>query len=126
MSNSIKTDDVIFNFFKQICDEKDDQKCVELGNNWINAMETNLDNMEANLDEADKIKHQSDIRNNRDHLNNLKGKNSAEWREYATQCMVEIMDNKTQIMSNQEKVFIMICVSLIIFTLYYLADKYIF
>jgi len=52
--------------------------------------------MEANLDEADKIKHQSDIRNNRDHLNNLKGKNSTEWREYATQCMVEIMDNKTQ------------------------------
>jgi hypothetical protein len=96
MSNSIKTDDVIFNFFKQICDEKDDKKCVELGNNWINAMEANLDNMEANLDEADKIKHQSDIRNNRDHLNNLKGKNSAEWREYATQCMVEIMDNKTQ------------------------------
>ena len=65
-------------------------------NSWINAMETNLDNMEANLDEADKIKHQSDIRNNRDHLNNLKGKNSTEWREYATQCMVEIMDNKTQ------------------------------
>ena len=96
MSNSIKTDDVIFNFFKQICDEKDDQKCVELGNSWIDAMETNLDNMEANLDEADKIKHQSDIRNNRDHLNNLKGKNSKEWREYATQCMVEIMDNKTQ------------------------------
>src|SRR6056300_639873 len=96
MSNSIKTDDVIFNFFKQICDEKDDQKCVELGNNWINAMENNLDNMESNLDEAYKIKHQSDIRNNRDHLNNLKGKNSSEWREYATQCMVEIMDNKTQ------------------------------
>ena len=35
-------------------------------------METNLDNMEANLNEADKIK------------------------EYATQCMIEIMDNKTQ------------------------------
>jgi Skp family chaperone for outer membrane proteins len=69
---------------------------LSLGNNWINAMETNLDNMEANLDEADKIKHQSDIRNNRDHLNNLKGKNSSEWREYATQCMIEIMDNKTQ------------------------------
>ena len=50
MSNSIKTDDVIFNFFKQICDEKDDVKCVELGNSWINAMETNLTNMEANLD----------------------------------------------------------------------------
>ena len=42
MNNSIKTDDVIFNFFKQICDEKDDQKCIELGNNWIAAMEMNL------------------------------------------------------------------------------------
>ncbi len=31
MNNSTKTDDIIFNFFKQICDEKDDQKCVELG-----------------------------------------------------------------------------------------------
>ena len=37
MTNSVKTDDVIFNFFKQICDEKDDQKCVELGDNWIKA-----------------------------------------------------------------------------------------
>ncbi len=96
MSNSIKTDDVIFNFFKQICDEKNDKKCVELGNNWIKAMESNLDNMEANLDEVDKIKHKQDLKNNRDHLNSLKNKNSSEWREYATQCMVEIMDNKTQ------------------------------
>ena len=64
MSNSVKTDDVIFNFFKQICDEKD------------------------------KIKHKDDIQNNRDHLNSLKGKDSSEWREYATKCMVEIMDNK--------------------------------
>ena len=95
MSNSVKTDDVIFNFFKQICDEKDDQKCVELGNNWIKAMETNLANMEANLEEKDKIKHKDDIQNNRDHLNNLKGKNSTEWREYATKCMIEIMDSKT-------------------------------
>ena len=53
MTSSVKTDDVIFNFFKQICDEKDDQKCVELGKNWINAMETNLSTMEANLDGAD-------------------------------------------------------------------------
>ena len=68
MSNSVKTDDVIFNFFKQICDEKDDQKCVELGNSWIKAMETNLANMEANLDEKDKIKHKEDIQNNRNHL----------------------------------------------------------
>ena len=94
MSNSVKTDDVIFNFFKQICDEKDDQKCVELGNNWIKAMETNLTNMEENLDEKDKIKHKEDIQNFRNHLDSLKGKSSAEWREYATKCMVEIMDNK--------------------------------
>ena len=96
MSNSVKTDDVIFNFFKQICDEKDDQKCVKLGNDWINAMEMNLKNMEANLNENDKIKHKDDIQNNRNHLNSLKGKNSSEWREYATKCMIEIMDNKVQ------------------------------
>ena len=94
MNNSIKTDDVIFNFFKQICDEKNDQKCVDLGNSWIQAMENNLKNMEANLDEKDKIKHKDDIQNNINHLNSLKGKNSTEWREYATKCMVEIMDNK--------------------------------
>ena len=94
MSNSVKTDDVIFNFFKQICDEKDNQKCVELGNSWIKAMETNLASMEENLDEKDKIKHKEDIQNNRNHLNSLKNKDSSEWREYATKCMVEIMDNK--------------------------------
>jgi len=94
MNNSVKTDDIIFNFFKQICDEKDDKKRVELGNSWIRAMETNLVNMEANLDEKDKIKFKENIQNSRDHLNNLKGKNSVEWKEYATKCMVEIMDNK--------------------------------
>ena len=94
MNDSIKTDDVIFNFFKQICDEKDNQKCIELGNNWIKAMETNLTNIESSLDDKDKIKHKEDIQNNRNHLNSLKGKNSSEWREYATKCMVEIMDNK--------------------------------
>jgi|TARA_E500000178_G_scaffold135927_1_gene135858 hypothetical protein len=94
MNKSIKTDDVIFNFFKQICDEKNDEKCVELGNNWITAMESNLLNMEKNLDEKDKIKLKDDIQSNRDHLNNLKGKSSSEWREYATKCMIEIMDNK--------------------------------
>ena len=94
MSNSVKTDDVIFNFFKQICDEKDDQKCVELGNSWIKAMETNLLTMEENLDGKDKIKHKEDIQNNRNHLDSLKGKSSAEWKEYATKCMIEIMDNK--------------------------------
>ena len=95
MNNSVETDDIIFNFFKQICDEKDDKKCVELGNNWIIAMETNLTNLESNLNEKDKIKHKKDIQNNRDHLNGLKGKNSSEWREYATKCMIEIIENKS-------------------------------
>ena len=95
MSNSVKTDDIIFDFFKQICDEKDDKKCVELGNNWIIAMETNLTNLESNLNEKDKIKHKKDIQNNRDHLNGLKGKNSSEWREYATKCMIEIIEKKS-------------------------------
>ena len=94
MNNQIKTDDVIFNFFKQICDEKNDDKCIKLGESWINAMEKNLDTMEINLDKADKLKFSEDIRNNRDHLNSLKNNNASEWREYATKCMVEIMDNK--------------------------------
>ena len=94
MGNSVKTDDVIFNFFKQICDEKDDKKCVELGISWINAMEKNLKNMEVNLPEQDKTRYQEDIKKNRDHLNSLKDKSSSEWREYATKCMIEIMDNK--------------------------------
>ena len=95
MGNEIKADDVIFNFFKQICDEKNDDKCVELGISWINAMEVNLVNMESNLDETDKIKHNQDIKNNKQHLNSLKDKTSSEWREYATQCMIEILDSKT-------------------------------
>ena len=94
MNNSVKTDDIIFNFFKEICDEKDDLKCVELGKSWINAMETNLASMESNLNGADKLKHQNDIQSNRDHLNSLKNKSSQEWRDYATQCMVEILNNK--------------------------------
>ena len=96
MNTSIKNDDVIFNFFKQICDEKDDQKCLELGSNWLTAMETNLANMEKNLDGADKLKHKDDIQSNRNHLNSLKNKSSSEWREYATQCMVEILDSKSE------------------------------
>ena len=94
MTNEIKSDDVIFNFFKQMCDEKDDLKCVELGNSWIESMKTNLTRMEINLKEVDKIKYKEDIQKNRKHLNSLKDKTSAEWREYATQCMVEIMENK--------------------------------
>tara|TARA_B100001093_G_scaffold407343_1_gene395969 strand:+ start:205 stop:498 length:294 start_codon:yes stop_codon:yes gene_type:complete len=96
MNTSIKTDDIIFNFFKQICDEKDNEKCLELGKSWIKAMETNLSEIEKNLNGADKLKHQNDIKGNRDHLNGLKTKNSSEWREYATQCMIEIMNNKNQ------------------------------
>ena len=92
MNTSVNTNDVIFNFFKQICDEKDDKKCVELGKNWINAMENNLSNMEAKLSGADKLKHKDDIKSNRDHLDSLKNKNSTEWREYATQCMIEILN----------------------------------
>ena len=94
MTNRVNNDDIIFNFFKQICDEKDDQKCVELGNSWIDAMEKNLDSIEHRLDEIDKAKHKNDINQNRQHLEKLKGKNSSEWREYATKCMIEIMDNK--------------------------------
>ena len=96
MNTSIKTDDVILNFFKQICDEKDDEKCVELGKSWIHAMETNLSSMEENLNGADKLKHKDDIQSNRVHLDSLKSKSSAEWREYATQCMIEIMNHKGQ------------------------------
>ena len=96
MNKSIKTDDVIFNFFKQICDEKDDKKCVELGKEWIRAMEANLTEMEKNLNGADKLKHKDDIQSNRDHLYSLKNKNSSEWREYATQCMIEITSYKSQ------------------------------
>jgi hypothetical protein len=94
MTKEIKSDDVIFNFFKQICDEKNDSKCVELGNNWIESMKTNLTRMEKNLKEVDKMKYVEDIKKNRDHLNGLKDKTSAEWREYATLCMIEIMENK--------------------------------
>ena len=96
MTKSINTDDVIFNFFKQICDEKDDQKCVELGREWIMAMETNLSEIEKSLNGADILKHKDNIQSNRDHLNSLKNKNSSEWREYATQCMIEIMNHKSQ------------------------------
>ena len=97
MNTSIKNDDVIFNFFKQICDEKDDQKCLKLGSDWVTAMETNLATMEKNLDGADKLKHKDDIQSNRNHLNSLKNKSSSEWREYATQCMVEILDSKSKV-----------------------------
>ena len=96
MSKEIKTDDLIFNFFKQISDEKSDDKCVELGKSWINAMKTNLTNMEKNLKEIDKAKHQENIDSNINHLNNLKDKSAKEWREYATQCMVEILDHKSE------------------------------
>jgi hypothetical protein len=94
MSNQIKSSDVIFNFFKQICDEKDDSKCIKLGNDWIAVMETNLKNIELNLNESERIKHKEDILNNKEHLNSLKGITAVKWREYATQCMIEILENK--------------------------------
>ena len=47
-----------------------------------------------NLEEADKVKHQENINNNKQHLNRLKGKSASEWREYGTQCMIEILDHK--------------------------------
>ena len=94
MKNSAKNDDIIFNYFKQICDEKNDEKCIELGNSWIEAMEKNLSKMEKNLNNEDKIKFKEDIEKNREHLNSLKNKNSLEWRDYATKCMIEIMENK--------------------------------
>ena len=96
MKKEIKADDVIFNFFKHICDEKNDDKCVELGNSWITAMETNLDNMEKNLEKADKNKHKENIDSNKQHLNSLKDKTASEWRDYATQCIIEILDHKTK------------------------------
>ena len=61
---------------------------------WIEAMLTNLAKMKENLEESDKIKHEKDIEKNRQHLANLKDKTSEEWRDYATLCMVEIMENK--------------------------------
>ena len=94
MNKEIKSEDIIFNYFKQMCDEKDDLKCVELGKNWIELMKTNLTRMENNLKDVDKVKYKDDIQKNRLHLNELKDKNSTEWREYAKQCMIEISENK--------------------------------
>ena len=65
-----------------------------IGNGWITAMETNLINIKDNLEEPDKIKHKQNIDNNKKHLDSLKGKTADEWREYATQCMIEILENK--------------------------------
>ena len=96
MNENIKNDDVIFNFFKQICDEKVDKKCIDLGESWLRAMETNLSNIENNLQDSDKIKHKENINKNKKHLDGLKGKTAPEWREYATQCMIEILDHKTK------------------------------
>ena len=96
MNKEIKADDVILISLNKFVMRKNDDKCVELGNSWINAMKTNLTNMEKNLDEADKAKHQENIDSNMNHLNNLKDKSAEEWREYATQCMVEILDHKSK------------------------------
>ena len=63
---------------------------------FIAVAATNLSEMEKNLNGADYIKHKDDIQSNRNHLNSLKNKTSSEWREYATQCMIEIMNHKSQ------------------------------
>ena len=96
MLKEIKSDDIIFNFFKQINDEKNDDRCIKLGNSWINTMKTNLINMKKKLEEDDQVKYQENIDNNMNHLNNLKGKSAEEWREYATLCMVEILNHKSK------------------------------
>ena len=81
MKTEIKFDDIIFNFFKQICDEKDDIKCVKLRKNWIHAMETNIANIEVNLDEDDLIKHKEGIQKNKEHLNSLRKTQGTLWDE---------------------------------------------
>ena len=96
MSKQMNSEDMIFNFFKQICDEKDDAKCIAMGNSWIEAMLTNLTKMNENLEVSDKIKYEKDIEKNKEHLINLKNKTSDEWREYATMCMLEITENKNK------------------------------
>ena len=65
---------------KQKTNDKVDERWTELG----------LSEIENNLNGADYIKHKDDIQSNRNHLNSLKNKSSSEWREYATQCMIEI------------------------------------
>ena len=70
MDKKMNSEDIIFNFFKQICDEKDDAKCIEIGKSWIEAMLTNLKKMEENLEESDKIKFQEGIEKNKNHLTN--------------------------------------------------------
>jgi len=94
MTTKMNSEEIIFNFFKQICDEKDEDKCVALGNSWIKAMLDNLLKMEQNLNESDKIKYKEDIKKNKKHLTELKNKTSVEWKDYATLCMIEITENK--------------------------------
>ena len=65
--------------------------------------------MEANLDEQDKIKHKADIQNNQNHLNSLKGKTSSEWREYATKCMIEILDSKKKYEQSRKSIYNDLC-----------------
>ena len=55
-----------------------------------------LKTWKKNLEETDKVKYQESINSNKQQLDSLKGKSASEWREYATQCMVEILDHKTK------------------------------
>ena len=52
--------------------------------------------METNLVENGTVKSQESINRNKHKLDSLKGKTDSEWREYATQCMIEILDHKTK------------------------------
>ena len=38
-----------------------------------------------------------DIKNNKEHLKSLKDNTAIEWRKYSTQCMIEILDNKSKV-----------------------------
>ena len=80
----------------ELIHDQDDAFIIGGAQIYNEAMEKNLNNMEVNLEETDKTKHKEGIENNRNHLNSLKGKSAREWREYATQCMIEILDNKKQ------------------------------
>ena len=65
-------------------DQREDGKFEVLDIKLDNRKTKNLEYIEAKLDGEEKTKHKVDIQNNKDHLNSLKGKNSSEWREYAT------------------------------------------
>ena len=48
----------------------------------------------ASIQAANQLNLLEDIENNKQYLESLKNKSASEWRDFATQCMVEIVDNK--------------------------------